>query len=242
MQNLNDFFNQYFIESFFHEEIGLDDSVILDLGCGSLPYRHIYKNRFAHIVASDFEIRGQDVDLRSDCTYLPFRNSSFDAILFSEVIEHISDYRLALAEISRVLKPGGKLIITWPFIYQMHELPYDFRRFTEFEMANLLVDNGLRIEILRRRGDIFSVLHTIIGILVTYLIEGCRRIPFLGKMLYPLTYLADKFIEITYRVTFLISCRAVHIRPSEVGGGLRSPLGFLALWTLGYCAMAKKDK
>ena len=78
-------------------------------------------------------------------------------MLFSEVVEHVPDAPKALAEIARVLRPGGALLITWPFVYMMHEVPNDYARYTEFGMARLLASNGLKFEALARRGGALAL-------------------------------------------------------------------------------------
>lgn len=81
-------------------------------------------------------------DIYADACHLPLADNKFDAVLLLEVLEHVSDDRQALCEIHRVLKPGGKLYISVPFIYPLHDKPADFHRYTSFGIARLLQEKG----------------------------------------------------------------------------------------------------
>jgi SAM-dependent methyltransferase len=66
----------------------------------------------------------------ADGAALPFADETFDTVLLLEVLEHVADARSVLANIARVLKPGGVLLLSVPFLYPLHDAPYDHRRFT----------------------------------------------------------------------------------------------------------------
>ncbi|NQU10570.1 methyltransferase domain-containing protein [bacterium] len=94
-------------------------------------------------------------DLYCDVTALPFGRGVLDGILCSEVLEHVADYRVAIAEIARVLRPGGRVLITCPFLYPLHG-PADYWRFTP-QALDLLLRDEFRIVATRqvplRRGS-----------------------------------------------------------------------------------------
>ena len=60
----------------------------------------------------------------------PFEASVFDAVLATQVLEHVNDLDNVVSEIDRILRPGGIALLTLPFIYSEHGAPADFRRFT----------------------------------------------------------------------------------------------------------------
>ena len=62
----------------------------------------------------------------------------------TEVLEHCTDSKIVLMEIHRVLKKGGSLIFTVPFLWPLHEVPYDHYRFTPFALQSYLSDSGFR--------------------------------------------------------------------------------------------------
>lgn len=114
---------------------------ILDAGAGAAPYREL----FAHC-----DYRTQDwpgsvhagplaADYVGDLhEELPIEAGSFDAVLCTEVLEHVADPALVLAELRRILRPGGRLAVTVPFVGVLHEEPHDHRRPTSYGLAALL--------------------------------------------------------------------------------------------------------
>lgn len=73
---------------------------------------------------------GTRPDVFADGGALPFADASFDTVLLLDVLEHVPDDRAVLDEIARVLKPGGLLLLSVPFLYPLHDAPHDHRRFT----------------------------------------------------------------------------------------------------------------
>ncbi|MBE1547963.1 SAM-dependent methyltransferase [Mycobacterium sp. OAS707] len=87
------------------------------------------------------------VDLMLDLNFpLEGLNSdSFDVVVLSDVLEHISEPALLMSEIARILKPGGRLLLNVPFIYWIHEGPYDYYRYTRFALDRLARQAGLEV-------------------------------------------------------------------------------------------------
>lgn len=79
-------------------------------------------------------------DVVDDITRSSFPDASFDAVIMMEVLEHVTDPQRAALEIHRLLKPGGALILSAPFIFPLHDRPYDFYRFTKYGLAHLFKD------------------------------------------------------------------------------------------------------
>lgn len=69
-------------------------------------------------------------DVYGDARALPHPDSTFDTVLLLEVLEHVPDPELALAECARVLVDGGRLVLSMPFLYPVHDAPFDFQRYT----------------------------------------------------------------------------------------------------------------
>ena len=76
-------------------------------------------------------------DQVDDITASGFPDARFDAVMIAEVLEHVSNPFAAAAELERILKPGGALIASTPFIYPIHNRPHDYWRFTRFGLARL---------------------------------------------------------------------------------------------------------
>lgn len=237
-------FNSIAIERFLRNEFsqlsGLPDGRLLDLGCGTRPYCQLYERRYGLHIAGDYTIRTR-IDVQLDAARLPFPADSFDVVLISEVIEHLPDADMALAEISRILKPGGLLLITWPFNYMMHEIPHDYARYTEFGMAMRLDKIGMKIEYLFRRGNALVLLWAIVEFLSNGLCESLSRLPVLGKVF---RLLKDPFLFVVfdtpYKLYYLLTWRSTYAAQGSVGAGIKGWLGHLALWHLGYCARVRK--
>jgi len=76
---------------------------------------------------------------------LPFEDDSLDFVVCTQVLEHVSDPERHLREMARVLQRGGKLLLTLPFVWEQHEVPHDYYRFTEFGVRHLASQNGLEV-------------------------------------------------------------------------------------------------
>jgi len=102
---------------------------LLDAGCGRQPYKHILLcNEYVGMEISD-KFRPDIVGDIKDMSIIG--SNEFDSLLSSQVIEHVDDIDLVFSEFQRILKPGGYLCLTFPFIARLHGSPYDYWRFSE---------------------------------------------------------------------------------------------------------------
>jgi SAM-dependent methyltransferase len=120
---------------------------VLDVGCGSRPYERL-------VAASEYvgleldtpeNRRTKKADLYYDGRKLPFDDASFDAVICNQVLEHVFEADSFAGELARVLRPRGRLLLTVPFVWDEHEQPHDFGRYSSFGLAALLSRNGLRV-------------------------------------------------------------------------------------------------
>ena len=121
------------------------DGKLLDFGCGSKPYRELFE--VSEYIGTDIEVSGHDhrhetIDVYYDGKSLPFADGSFDSIFSSEVFEHVFNLDQILEELHRVLRPGGHMLLTVPFVWDEHEIPYDFARYTSFGLKHILQEKG----------------------------------------------------------------------------------------------------
>ena len=122
--------------------------VFLDVGCGTMPYRgYIQKNsRVEKYVGLD--IRNPDYqkenkpDLYWDGTHIELPENSIDSAMATEVLEHTPHIEVVLREIYRVLKPGGVFFLTVPYLWPLHDVPYDEYRYTPFSLKRHLRNCG----------------------------------------------------------------------------------------------------
>lgn len=105
---------------------------ILDLGCANSRYARFFPNR----IGIDL-LLGNGVDIVADAHHLPIKSSAFSMVLTTEMLEHTHDPQAVVNEIERILKPGGKVILTTRFLFPIHEAPYDFFRFTKYGLKHL---------------------------------------------------------------------------------------------------------
>jgi len=144
---------------------------VLDVGCGSLPYKSFSGPEW---IWTGLDVEGNplaDIWVATTDKTWDLPSESFDLVLCTEVLEHSKYPENILTEIHRVLKPGGKLILTTPFIYPIHGAPSDYRRFTpHFYEDNL---NGFELKVLRLTGGYGSTLATVILNLIEY---QCQKI------------------------------------------------------------------
>lgn len=145
---------------------------ILDAGAGTQQYRRFCKH--LKYVSQDFaQYDGQgnsaglqtgefdygQLDIVSDITAIPEPDATFDAVMCIEVLEHVPDPPAALAELSRLLKPGGTLVITAPFCSLTHFSPYHFSTgFNRYWYETHLPENGLEVTEMTPNGNYFEYL------------------------------------------------------------------------------------
>ncbi len=158
------FFNPfYFSRSALYRGIKsnsqLMKGVMLDFGCGSKPYKDLFI--VDEYIGLDFDNSGHDhrdenIDYFYDGKKLPFEDSSFDSFFSSQVFEHVPNLESILEEIFRVLKPGANLLITVPFVWDEHEIPFDFKRYTSFGIKHTLTNAGFKIVTLKKTNNYVS--------------------------------------------------------------------------------------
>lgn len=123
---------------------------ILDVGCGNAPYGDLlpgWRRIGINIDASD-----ASPEVVGDGTCLPFRDACADAVLCTQVMEHVRDPFGLVRELARVLKPGGVLVLSGPMYWRLHEEPHDYWRFTRHGFLELARREGLEVVDLKDQG------------------------------------------------------------------------------------------
>lgn len=140
---------------------------LLDLGCGQAPFYGMYRPLVNEVTCVDWDSSPHDqqfVDVAADLNQsLPLPDRQFDTAILSDVLEHIHHPRILLEEILRVLNPGGHLLLNVPFLYPIHEAPFDFHRYTDFRLRQLAEQSGLLVEELTPLGAPRHVVGTLFG-------------------------------------------------------------------------------
>jgi len=102
-------------------------------------------------------------DVRWDGSTIPLPDNSFDCAMATEVLEHCPYPEKTLREVLRVLKPGGVLLITVPFIWCLHEIPHDEYRYTPFSLRRHLEASGFKVDYIRATGGWHASMATMLG-------------------------------------------------------------------------------
>lgn len=140
---------------------------VLDAGAGDTPYRELFEH--CTYITADFAAthyhKFRKINVVCDLASLPIRDQAFDTVVNTQVLEHVPEPGRVLAEFRRVLTPGGQLFLTVPLIWEVHEHPYDFYRFTPYSINRLLVNAGFQVEYIRPRCGRFRVMAALFDLM-----------------------------------------------------------------------------
>jgi ubiquinone/menaquinone biosynthesis C-methylase UbiE len=140
-------------------------SKVLDVGAGGCPHRKLFSHckYFSQdfVQLADVQIQNQvgygKINFVSDIINIPVTDSSFDVVLCTEVIEHVPDPISAITEISRILKPGGTLLLTAPLQSGLHQEPYHFYGgYTKYWYQKFLTENNLSDIHIEPNGSLYT--------------------------------------------------------------------------------------
>jgi SAM-dependent methyltransferase len=132
-----------------------------------MPYKRIIEDRVDSYLPIDIEnsslYAGHDV-VYWDGVNIPLDDNSVDCLLASELLEHVDRPMDISREIFRVLKPGGLWIGTVPFLWPMHEVPFDRARYTPYTLSDIIQTNGFKLEEMSALGGIDCALAQLLGV------------------------------------------------------------------------------
>ncbi len=162
-------FSPNLFHPFYFNRNGLKDGIsffadkmygkMMDFGCGSKPYKHLFN--VESYLGVDFQNDGhphddEEIDLFYNGKTIPMPDQYFDSVLSSEVFEHIFNLDEVLKEIHRVMKTGGNLLITCPFVWNEHEAPHDYARYSRYALEDIMQKNGFEVLEFRKSGNFMS--------------------------------------------------------------------------------------
>ena len=193
-------------------------ALVLDAGAGECPHAIL----FAHTryVKLDRGIGDKmwdysKVDVLGDIGALPFPAGVFDAVVNIQVLEHLREPGAGIAEMARVLKPGGQLILTTVQCWEIHQHPNDFFRFTRYGLEYLFDKAGLesRVEAL---GGLFWLIGFRMMAVLSFFQRGWRWLvfavlaPFFGLLIPVICYFLDPVDKRRdYTLGYFCWCRKV---------------------------------
>jgi SAM-dependent methyltransferase len=137
----------------------------LDVGCGTKPYESLFEvSEYIGLEIDSTQARQHSsADVFYDGGPFPFESASFDSVVCNQTLEHVFEPGAFIAEIARVLRPGGALLLTVPFVWDEHEQPADYGRYSSFGLRYLIERNGLRVVGHRKVGADASTLLQLVN-------------------------------------------------------------------------------
>lgn len=213
IRNLDRYYIRKSIFKAINSSLHLLKGRLLDVGCGEMPYKkYIIENSTVNnYTGLDIEYGLQYANSKPDALWdgktMPFSDEHFDTVIATEVFEHIPDLDRTLAEINRVLKNGGTMFFTVPFLWPLHEVPNDECRYTPFLLQRKLHNSGFKDIDIKALGGWNASLAQMLGLWV-------RRKPFskrnrflISMFLKPIIWLLIKRDnnEITFKESSMIT-------------------------------------
>jgi SAM-dependent methyltransferase len=134
-------------------------SSILDAGAGECNYQRYFQGH--NYISVDLGVGDENwdydkLDHVAPLDQLPLTDNSLDAILCTQVLEHLERPRESAKEFFRVLRPGGKIYLTAPMSHVEHQTPYDFFRYTSYGLRSILSEAGFEVIVIKPFGGMFT--------------------------------------------------------------------------------------
>ena len=163
--------------------------ILFDVGCGRQPYRNLVTGHGSAVV----QYIGIDIpseryaerDVSWDGSRMPFQDERADYVLATELLEHCAHPQHVLDELARVLRPGGRLMLTVPFLWPLHETPYDEHRYTSYAVRRMLESAGLVEVEVRALGGWDASLAQMLGLWARRRPMGSRKRRIVSQLLVP---------------------------------------------------------
>ena len=190
---------------------------VLDIGAGDRDCLDVVGDT-SLFVTMDINPRDHPTVV-ADAHHLPFRSGSFDSVIARALIEHVERPERVVAEVSRVLRPGGLFTFSAPFIYPIHDA-VDYHRFTIYSIRAMARQNNFRIMRITSGGGFF-------GVLAKYVHHGL--------------WMMREYIDRKYEHRPL-SRRAIRVCTDLAGMIIYLPFYLLRLLDTRYRAMAKREQ
>ncbi len=194
--NINQYEMRAFVSS-INQEMS-PGSWLLDAGAGECIYRPYFTH--GKYISIDFG-KGSThwdygkLDIIGDLHHIPVAPNRIDAVLCTQVLEHVANPDIVVKELCRVLKPGGALYLTAPQGWCEHQAPHDYFRFTSFALSKLFKEAGFEITYIEPVGGYFRYMGEMLRLADYFLFSKGENI-FLNLLKAPFRSLSKIFFRI----------------------------------------------
>ncbi|OGM02003.1 hypothetical protein A2115_01635 [Candidatus Woesebacteria bacterium GWA1_41_8] len=150
---------RHFVDNFFFShKLLFAGKKIIDIGGKKINKRGLFDISSFSADVTYVNIEKKDgPDILTDATNIPVPDNSFDIAIMGELLEHVSDPKAVLREARRILKPGGKILVSVPFMVGIHGDPYDYGRYTDTFWRMTAEELGFSIMEIKPQGTMFAV-------------------------------------------------------------------------------------
>lgn len=171
--------DRFLLKQLVQKHGGVVKGRMLDIGAGEVD-RYARFFDFSERITTDTR-PGSNVDVVASADALPFPDASFDSIVCTQVLEHVTEPKKVVEEMYRLVKAGGVVLATIPQTAPLHEEPHDYYRYTRYGITHLFEQAGFHISALEQEGGIGTMLAQI---RIRYLIDryGLYSRPFIGRV------------------------------------------------------------
>ncbi len=205
------------------------DDVVYDIGCGQKPFVEFLKGRVKSHIGVDLAdgfYKPEHVDLIGSAYSVPAPDGCADAVISSQVIEHLETPLVAIAETHRILKSGGLFFLSFPFLYPIHAEPRDFMRYTEFYVRQEIAADKFEVIDIQRIGGFWYLMGMYLGMYLSQFDRGIIKKLMIVKL-------------INFILAFL--CRLIQCAENFVLTKFGKSVDEYNLkWTLDYVCLLKK--
>lgn len=186
---------------------------VVDIGCGTKPYRNLFRavDEYRGIDYKNYSANKDFKEISPDYFFnksyssnfrLPFKSGQFENSVAFQVLEHHKNPAKLITEMFRIIKSGGYIVLSFPFLGGVHEAPNDYCRFTRYMLENFVRDNGGAIVHFKNQGSLFSVISMLVNEYLNEFAARGGRSYFLSIIIYPpflifqyVCLLLDKFFK-----------------------------------------------